>query len=786
MQLQGEDWLIRFDDERREFTIGVGSLAERIVSSEQPLKRRLGWALTPMHALRLGRSTHAFWQQERAAESSFESEKRLERRVAVGAWTAIVQGRTDGVSLEGEKVCVEELKTTALSASALLDTTADAWLPYVAQLQVYLWMHAGSDVSGRLIIVSLLDGSRHSIGVGLPMSFAGRVLEELEALALERDRLLHWMRERAHVALAWPYPGWRPGQRNVCDSLAEGIQHRRIGVLEAPTGSGKTDAVLFAAMQVALRQGKRIYWATARTTQQTGIEAAVRRLKASYPGIRSVTLGARRRICLRSTVDCRPSVCSSAREFVRRLRTQHPLQHQTEVVWSASDLREFGLQKDLCPQDLGLEVAKECDVVVGDYHHVMEGRPAFWSDCPEDWILIVDEVHQLPQRMRDARSPTITDRMLASALAVSTKGSAFEELVLEVAGLFRATCGQTISDVGVDGLVEVRTSLQTWHDLAQRFDGLLFDYLRQRGDDVSEEEDFWLAVGRAVSAFAQLLSESVPSRKLVARGSVELTLLTLDASKETASRLSEFWACVGLSATVKPLNLLLAGLGVADLQHHRLPPSFPPENSRIIVASRVSTAWADRESQAPETARLMERCIQEIPGSTAVYFPSYRAMNEIMPRWKIMNRPVFSQRADMNDLERETMLSEFVRAERAVLCAVLGGVFAEGIDLPPGALSGVLVYGPGFPPIGLRLSLLSEWYERTVGRGFHCASTVPGVTRVIQAAGRLHRRADDRGVVVLFDRRFQWREVVELFPEHWSPVTPEDPVRSIAEFWSAS
>ena len=119
-----------------------------------------------------------------------------------------------------------------------------------------------------------------------------------------------------------------------------------------------------------------------------------------------------------------------------------------------------------------------------------------------------------------------------------------------------------------------------------------------------------------------------------------------------------------------------------------------------------------------------------------------------------------------------------------VLGAVLGGIFAEGIDLPSGALDGVIIVGPGFPPIGLERDLLREFYESRYGRGFLYASLVPGMTRVVQAAGRLVRGPEDRGVVMLLGQRFLRRDIRALLPEDWRVSVEPSPVAAIEAFFS--
>jgi len=231
----------------------------------------------------------------------------------------------------------------------------------------------------------------------------------------------------------------------------------------------------------------------------------------------------------------------------------------------------------------------------------------------------------------------------------------------------------------------------------------------------------------------------------------------------------------------------LLGLELEGYDVVRVPSPFPPDRRRVVIAPRVSTAFKDRNAHAPRTAELMARCIEEIPGNAAAYFPSFAMLRDITRRWSLSGRELLVQEPSMSESLRRQWLERLEDGGApVVLGAVLGGIFAEGIDLPAGALSGVLVAGPALPPVGLERDLLREYYEDRYGEGFRYASLVPGMTRVVQAAGRLIRRAEDVGVVVLVGRRFRWRDHAALLPEDWAVEIPEDPVEAIRGFWEGA
>ena len=126
-----------------------------------------------------------------------------------------------------------------------------------------------------------------------------------------------------------------------------------------------------------------------------------------------------------------------------------------------------------------------------------------------------------------------------------------------------------------------------------------------------------------------------------------------------------------------------------------------------------------------------------------------------------------------------------------LLLAVAGGVFAAGIDLPGDALIGAIIVGPSLPAVGFERDAMRQYHDERGEDGFARAMLYPGLQRVIQAAGRAHRTAEDRGVIVLLGRRFAQPAYASCVPGHWygtaipprSAGRPRDVVRA---FWSAT
>ena len=123
----------------------------------------------------------------------------------------------------------------------------------------------------------------------------------------------------------------------------------------------------------------------------------------------------------------------------------------------------------------------------------------------------------------------------------------------------------------------------------------------------------------------------------------------------------------------------------------------------------------------------------------------------------------------MSEAKRQKFIAQFEAGPRESLTAfiVLGGVFAEGIDLPDDRLSGAAIVSTGIPQVNPESELLRELYDDGFEGGTDAAYTYPGFRRVLQAAGRVIRTETDRGIVLLIDNRYGAEKYLELMPPHW-------------------
>jgi DNA excision repair protein ERCC-2 len=783
---------IRYDDRERIMSLSARDLADQGFSSPHV---ELELAMSRRRRLAEARSAHRLVQEEQARlDAEYTSEATVRVALEVLGWTVRVFGRLDGWSREADRPVVEELKTVALDEARLSAVTEADFPAYVAQVRVYQWMlaragHPGA--VGRLLLLSLLDGSRRVLGIeGRFEETADRLARFLGRKVAEREARLRWLAERRSRPVPFPYPELRPGQEEIVAGVASGLATRAAVLVQAPTGLGKTGAVLAAVLQRAFSEGKQVAWLTARGTQQQAALDAAAKIRALGCPLRVVVLVAREKACVNDEVVCRAEVCRFAHLHHDKVQADGLIDRVWEVgTGDRQSLRTFGLDHVVCPYQLGVDAARGADVVIGDYNYVFDpdvSAGGVLGDDPAAWILVVDEAHQLPERARQVGSPVVSLGVIERVVRDHEQRQGYLGFVQIAREVYRAVVAMLVQSGGQAAKVE--PDLGFWSRASGQIDAVAVDHaLLASRRSAADGADPWVDFARAVLRFRDTLERAGPETVAWVDPDLRaLRLICLDPSPLVGTRIARFAGSVLMSATLSPANFYQDLLGLGDhVVKVSVPWPYPAANRPVFVVPRVSTRFVDRERDAEPTAQILAELVEAVPGNVAIYFSSFAMLADIIGRWRLTERRVIQQRPDTSDEERAFVLQALrTGGERVVLAAVLGGVFAEGVDLPGGALQAVFVVGPAFPPVGLERELLQSWYEERYQSGFQYASLVPGLTKVVQAAGRVVRGPEDRGAVVLVDRRFRHREVAALLPAEWAPRVPEDPVSALREFFA--
>jgi DNA excision repair protein ERCC-2 len=752
-----------------------------------------------LERLALGSLLHRRHQESAlAADPSYRYEVALSAVVEHDGRRVRIEGRADGIRTRSDGVrIVEELKTAAGSAPSSgerlalerLQVELYAWLlaradgaPVEAAL---VWLELGREPGGDAVVVA-----RAPVPIDLD-DVERRLRALLDGVVRDARRREAWDAHRRAQAdgLAMPFETLRKGQAEIGAAVERAIAERRHLLLEAPTGIGKTAAVLVPALRHAFRSGGRILLLTSRGTQQRGVLAALDRIVPAGSAA-AVQLRPKAELCATGTLLCHEDDCAFAHRYARK-RDEGDL---VQRLFDAADVIRpeaalaVGRAAEACPHALARDAAAAAVLAIGDLNYavdpaVMLPELAPWERL-DDWVLLVDEAHQLPDRARDARSAELSrdalhalaeaaaaggapahDALRASALALA---HGVEEIARDVSGAEVEGDGELEWEMGPDTLAAERAALA---EAVARY----VEYRLATRTLAPRHEDAALELARGALAFGDALDAAGPGTATSVaweRGAPRLRVHCLEPERELAKLFARFRSVVAFSATLRPFALRAAVLGLPDDRTDTLALSapFPAERRAIVIDKRADTRLRARGREAPRLAKRLAAFATSVPGHVLALAPSFAWIEALRAELAPLGRIVLAQSSRDDRAARERLFAALAGAAEppVLLLAVAGGVFGEGVEWP-GTLSGVAVIGPCLPPPNLARELLRRRYEERFGSedGFTLAYALPGMTRVIQGAGRLIRSERDRGVVALFDRRFLEEPWRSLLPPDW-------------------
>jgi DNA excision repair protein ERCC-2 len=448
-----------------------------------------------------------------------------------------------------------------------------------------------------------------------------------------------------------------------------------------------------------------------------------------------------------------------------------------------------------------LELAQRADAIVADYNYVFEPGVALRHLVGEELdnaILIVDEAHNLADRARQIFSPEILEEDLRAVLGrlLLQPGNLFAELAdsVEQALALLEECSSLLPEG--EAIAETDPPTEAIQTLRAEWEPRLMRYLAWKRDTkLALVDDPVLDFHFSLQRFAAVLNLFGPEFTCVVerRGSgIRLAVVCLDPSRAVGPIFDHASAAVLMSATLHPPEAVARVLGLDSVRTSTisLPPPFPAENRKVMILPHVRTTYAAREKNYARIGKIVAEMSDAHPGNDLVLFPSYRFLTEVAAVTPPTRAHRIVQRPDLSDFERQAILRalESPPPEGVLLFAVSGGMYAEGVDYPGELISGVFVVSPALPQVSFERELLRRYFEEKEEAGFDYAYLQPGMTRVVQAAGRLIRSETDRGVIALICRRFLEEPYARYLPRDWYDESPAElvtnrPAEEIREFF---
>ena len=781
-------------EQKKQVRISVRALVEFVLRSGDIDNRRSGAA--QKDAMAAGTRIHKKIQKRMGGNYRAEVPLKYTALDEEEDIELLVEGRADGIFEEDGIVTIDEIKGVYMDLERLTEPVA----VHMAQAMCYGYFYCCD---------------RDLDGVRIQLTYCNLETEEIRRFHEDRSKeeLEVWFRSVIHEYFKWarylchhelqrnqsisglefPFP-YREGQRDLAVAVYKTISRKKRLFIQAPTGIGKTLSTIFPAVQ-AMGAGKasKVFYLTAKTITRTVAEEAFRILRSRGLVFTAVTITAKEKLCPMEKAECNPEACPYAKgHFDRVNEAVFDILHLEQEMDRETVLR-YAEKYRVCPFEFCLDISSWTDGIICDYNYVFDPnvrlKRYFADGASGDYLFLVDEAHNLVSRAREMYSASVYKEDFLEVKRIIKGKSPRLERQLD-------RCNKLLLSMKREG-----GDWQLLEDVTGLAAGIMtaFSYMEtfmEEFPEFPEREtvlDFYFCLRDFLNVYEELDGHYRIYEENREDGSFLVRLFCVDPSRLLSRCMDQGASTILFSATLLPVRYyktLLSGNQEDYAVYVNSP--FPEENRLLMVAEDVSSRYTRRSpSEYRKVADYIRIVTQSRPGNYMVFFPSYQYMGEIeeILEEEPLKADLLVQGQGMGEAEKAEFLEEFEKERSHSLAAfcVMGGVFSEGIDLKEERLIGVIVVGTGLPMVCVEQEVLKGYFDETEEKGFDFSYQYPGMNKVLQAAGRVIRTPEDRGVILLLDDRFLRRDHLELFPrewEHFQVVNRGNAARCLEDFWN--
>ncbi|UCH31660.1 MAG: ATP-dependent DNA helicase, partial [Candidatus Bathyarchaeota archaeon] len=466
-------------------------------------------------------------------------------------------------------------------------------------------------------------------------------------------------------------------------------------------------------------------------------------------------------------------------------------------------------KRGFCAYEAIKKVLHRIDVFLGTYHYIFDPKirhtllKGLGVDLSRIYI-IVDEAHNLPSFARELLSDRLTRFVVEGALKETERFNheMQESVWAQLSILMEEIFDRARQTLKSDELKQI--SPQEISDLILEKSGIpslkaacilkeYGEYVKEKRLETGSERVF--SYNFRVGSFMEHFFENDGKNyiHLLSKGSgnrIALEVKGFDGRGMTAPILQQARGSILMSGFLSPLtaykDLTLSEPANVCLKEFNSP--FSPENRLMLIAKDVSSEFKRRTDEMLEKLRgHIEAISDNNQGNVAAFFTSYGLMHRILPALDInRNKIIEQQKTTENEVIRQLS-----KSTDNLLCGVMGGKLSEGVDYPNNILTCVVAVGLPYATWDIYQKALIYYLERNFPKnGRIYGYLVPAILRLVQTCGRVHRSPNDKGCIIILDRRVAHPNITQLLPKYFQneiKVTNNqaDSARQVRDFWYA-
>ncbi|CAI3252093.1 ATP-dependent DNA helicase [Enterococcus cecorum] len=728
------------------------------------------------HTALEGSKIHRKLQQ--SMDENYQSEVSLKTVYQGKQFDIQLEGRCDGIWQKENQIIIDEIKTGEHTFEQLEDATLQL---FMAQAKIYAYIYALQEKLEEVVVMvryfctqdEKIDKYQNQYSFDELNDYYQETMKEYEKWLIFLDKYRQ-NRQKKLQALQFPYNNYRKGQRELSIAVYRTLSQEKCLFMEAPTGTGKTLSTLFPALKAMgeYNQG-RIFYLTAKTiTRQVALDT-MKLFEEQQSEIKTIEISAKEKICFMNECKCNPDYCPFAKNYYQKQKLAIWDLLNNGHFYSREQISEVAKKYECCPFELSLDLSLYSDVIVCDYNYLFDPQvylKRFFELEETDSYFLVDEGHNLISRAREMYSKALSLQLIKDFKKLLPKHHRKHHKILQQFieyceesrkllkdrdYLFQKELPDKLIDLGYrwseyfrDFLLELKDEIPTW------LQNLYFDLMS------------FLKISEYYDDHFSFLVELVNHE-------LQFKIFCLDPAHFIKQKLDFGKGSVLFSATLSPVqyyqNLLV---GHTDDLTFRQSSPFNQNQFQVLVADYLPMTYKYRSQVVDSLCELIKKATDIKAGNYFCFFPSFSYMEEVYQRYIQLypEAEVLIQSRELKDVEKEAFLANFqAQNEQVVLgFCVLGGVFSEGIDLKKNRLIGSIIVSVGLPQISKEQEELKRYFDEKNQQGFYYIYQLPGFNKMMQAAGRVIRTEEDRGVILLIDQRFSRKDYMQLYPSHWS------------------
>lgn len=712
---------------------------------------------------------------QKSSGSAYHAEVPLKHKITCELFDVVIDGRADGIIFDNDEIpiIIDEIKGVHQDVKKF----EEAKFVHKAQAIFYAYFVSNMYRLDNIDVQITYGNLDNNDIVSFKESYFYNELEAIVDDIVEKympffEFEYNWLKIKKTSIndICFPFE-YRNGQKALMAEVYRQIERNELLFIEAPTGVGKTISTIYPSLK-ALNDNDldKIIYLTAKTVTKTVAIDTFLLLKDKGLKTKTLEITAKDKICLLENRKCSPMFCEYANGYYNRINDVLYEIIINEDNFTKDVIIKYALKYKVCPYELGIELTKWSDEIICDYNYVFDPKASALKFSSKNNIYLVDEAHNLVDRARNMYSASLVKEDVLNMKKVYSKydeklSKYFDRLNKEMLSL-KKICKDNMVLTEIDKvlfavynlLIKLESFYEKRIEMKEREEALEFYFNLIKFAETSEFFD----ESYTIYCDYNNLGEFV------------IHFYNMNPANRLQDYLDNAVSTVFFSATLLPINyykeLLTTKKNTKAIYATSI---FGISQRTLLIANDVTSKYSRRSiDEYNKIACYIKIMAEAKKGNYIAFFPSYVFMENVYNAFFDLenNCEIIMQSNNMSENERESFLNEFeVERNRSLVAfCVLGGIYSEGIDLNNDKLIGVAIVGTGLSQTNFENDLLVKYFDNMERNGYDYSYKFPGMNKVCQAAGRVIRTVEDKGVILLLDERLLQYSYKKIFPREWN------------------